>query len=149
MNGSLPRAEIWLQAAEAHRGNLQARWPGVITRRSEGSRWQQWGTQRGTKRGAQTSAQPANGGHLGERGAFSLWPWSLLILLNGGKLLHDPSVALAVILKNENNVSYYYYLSHNGSEVYNTLKLFVPNNIYSNTLSFLRYLELLYFRQPQ
>lgn len=74
MSGSLPRAEVRLQAAEAHHGDLQAAGPAGIAGRSEGSRGQQRGAQRGAQGGAQASAKPAQGGHLGERGAFPLGP---------------------------------------------------------------------------
>lgn len=101
MNGSLPRAEVRLHAAEAHHRDLQAGGPDRIACWSDSPRRQQWGAQRGAQGRAQASAQPAQGRHLGERGEFTLGPRSLLILLDGWKLLHDPSIALIVSLRSE------------------------------------------------
>lgn len=101
MNGFLPRAELWLQAAEAHHRDLQPWGPRVSACWSERSWRQQWRAQRRTQGGAQTPAQPAQGRYLRERWVFPLGPWSLFILLNGGKLFNDSSVALTVSLKCE------------------------------------------------
>lgn len=98
VNGSLPRAEVRLQAAEAHNRDLQAGGPDGITCWPEGPRRQKRGAKRGAEGGTQAAAQPAKGWHLGQRGAFALGPWALLIFLNGRKLFHDSSITLTVSL---------------------------------------------------
>lgn len=97
--GSSPRAEVRLQAAEAHHGDLQAGGPRGVARRSKGPLGEQRGAEGRAQWGAQASAQPAQGRHLGDRGVLPLGPRSLLHLLDGGELLGDLSVALAVRLR--------------------------------------------------
>lgn len=98
----LPGAEVWLQAAEAHCGNLQVGGPRQLPRGSAGSGGQQRGAQRGAQGGAQTPPQPVEGGYHREGGALPLRAGALLVLPDGGQFLHDPPVGLRVHLGRKN-----------------------------------------------
>lgn len=99
--GSSPRTEVRLQAAEAHHGDLQAGGSAVIPHRPDGPRRQQRRTQRGAQGGAKASVQFAHGGHLGERGVLTLGPWTLFIFLDGWELLNDASINFTVCLRSQ------------------------------------------------